>query len=26
MTEKDKGGGAAEACLALIEIRRKLGL
>jgi 6,7-dimethyl-8-ribityllumazine synthase len=26
VTEKDKGGGAAEAVLALIEIRRKLGL
>ena len=26
MTEKDKGGGAAEAVLALIAIRRKLGL
>ena len=26
MTEKDKGGGAAEAVLALVEIRRKLGL
>jgi 6,7-dimethyl-8-ribityllumazine synthase len=26
VTEKDKGGGAAEAALALIAIRRKLGL
>jgi 6,7-dimethyl-8-ribityllumazine synthase len=26
VTEKDKGGGAAEAVLALIAIRRKLGL
>lgn len=26
MTEKDKGGGAAEAVLALVAIRRKLGL
>jgi len=26
MTEKDKGGGAAEAALAMIAIRRKLGL
>jgi 6,7-dimethyl-8-ribityllumazine synthase len=26
MTEKDKGGGAAEAALAMIAVRRKLGL
>jgi 6,7-dimethyl-8-ribityllumazine synthase len=26
MTEKDKGGGAAEAVLAMVAIRRKLGL
>jgi 6,7-dimethyl-8-ribityllumazine synthase len=26
MAEKDKGGGAAEAVLTLIAIRRKLGL
>ncbi|HVY97948.1 MAG TPA: 6,7-dimethyl-8-ribityllumazine synthase [Dongiaceae bacterium] len=26
MTEKDKGGGAAEAVIALVAIRRKLGL
>jgi 6,7-dimethyl-8-ribityllumazine synthase len=26
MTEKDKGGGAAEAVLALVAIRKKLGL
>jgi hypothetical protein len=26
MTEKDKGGGAAEAVLSLIAIRRKFGL